>query len=297
MPVPSILHQSWWTDTLPKPLEVFFDDWREELHQSEWTRFLWTDESNRALWVREFPEMIDVYDAYAYAVERADATRLLYMHVYGGVYADIDVVPCRDAIGQFRKLDVPMLVEDPSRTRVTRISNFVMASPRAHPFWRYAIEQLRTSRHNPNTISRTGPAFLNAAYLKYVARDAGIVRVSYREFAQLVGSHHWASTWHFGLVIYDEGLLDWLGVNRSWSCRESTIQSIFQRYTRDRIAMSPIVGYAGSKSVRYLLHHSSSDTATLLKLARRIGNSKSYRPSRREMRAIRQERQRMVPLQ
>lgn len=98
-------HQSWWTDTLPKPLGVFFDDWKEELRQSEWTRFLWTDESNRALWVREFPEMIDVYDDYAYAVERADATRLLYMHVYGGVYADVDVVPCRDAIGQFRKLD------------------------------------------------------------------------------------------------------------------------------------------------------------------------------------------------
>ena len=52
-----------------------------------WQHWLWTDKDNRQLWSKHFPDMLAMYDAYPNPIQRADASRLLYMHVFGGVYA------------------------------------------------------------------------------------------------------------------------------------------------------------------------------------------------------------------
>ena len=93
-PIPQIIHQSWRTHELPSTLRPLSASWS---HLSGWRHRLWTDDENRALWAAHFPELLDVYDGYARPVQRADATRLLYMHVHGGVYADLDVAPCDSA--------------------------------------------------------------------------------------------------------------------------------------------------------------------------------------------------------
>jgi len=92
--------------------------------------------------------MLDVYDAYEHAVERADALKLLCMFVYGGVYADLDVAPCDGAeaalaanAGSF------MLVRDPARgtqaeRAAKRIGAFFFQSPRAR---RVALHRARSS--------------------------------------------------------------------------------------------------------------------------------------------------------
>ena len=85
-----VVHQSWMTAQLPGALEPLSARWRRA-GPSGWDHRLWTDEANRALWAAHFPDLLPIYDGYPTPVQRADVTRLLYMHVHGGVYADLDV--------------------------------------------------------------------------------------------------------------------------------------------------------------------------------------------------------------
>ena len=47
-------------------------------------RRLWTDEENRRLVHTHYPWFLDTFDGLATPIQRADASRLLYMHAYGG---------------------------------------------------------------------------------------------------------------------------------------------------------------------------------------------------------------------
>ena len=216
-PIPQIIHQSWRTHELPSTLRPLSASWTQ---LSGWQHRLWTDDENRALWAAHFPELLDVYDGYARPVQRADATRLLYMHVHGGVYADLDVAPCRGlpSIVLNGSLEL-LLVREPGKSprgdARRYLTNFWMASAPGHPFWLHAISLLRARAKHADVMSATGPYFLNAAWNKYqgalrakhagcVARAAARARVlTFREWQRGVGAHHWASTWH-----YDEATSD-----------------------------------------------------------------------------------------
>ena len=112
--IPRISHQSWKTDRVPLELRPLSERWRAS--PEEWRHRFWSDDGNRQLWVQYVPQLLPTYDGYSNAVQRADATRLLYMHLFGGaargarrrdwrtvltgrpslagVYADLDVAPC-----------------------------------------------------------------------------------------------------------------------------------------------------------------------------------------------------------
>ena len=202
-PIPQIIHQSWRTHELPSTLRPLSASWTQ---LSGWQHRLWTDDENRALWAAHFPELLDVYDGYARPVQRADATRLLYMHVHGGVYADLDVAPCRGlpSIVLNGSLEL-LLVREPGKSprgdARRYLTNFWMASAPGHPFWLHAISLLRARAKHENVMSATGPYFLNAAWNKYqaalrakhagcVARAAARARVlTFREWQRGVGAH------------------------------------------------------------------------------------------------------------
>jgi hypothetical protein len=86
---PRVLHQTWRTHMVPPRLAVFMRSWRER-SASGWSFRLHTDEDNAALvqsrysWLHKSYLMMN-------AIQRADVARLLYMHAFGGVYADLDV--------------------------------------------------------------------------------------------------------------------------------------------------------------------------------------------------------------
>ena len=180
-----------------------------------WDYILWDDAANRKLWVEHFPLLLDVYDGYQSSIQRADATRLLYMHVYGGIYADLDVAPCDNLEGLLNSMDAPrlVLVREPGRghngTHASLyVSNFFMASSAGHPFWRHAIGMLRPRAKIQNPMSSSGPYMLNAAWQSYVKalrtgqlRCAGQIlhsakAYSFPDWQASVAVHHWASLWH-----------------------------------------------------------------------------------------------------
>jgi hypothetical protein len=74
--VPPLVHQSWAARPLPEIQERPFEHLNGPFEHT-----LWTDADNRELWARFWPAMLPVFDAYESSVARAEATRLLYLHV------------------------------------------------------------------------------------------------------------------------------------------------------------------------------------------------------------------------
>jgi hypothetical protein len=71
---PRLLAPNTWTRTHPRALHV-----------------RWTDADNRALVRDAYPELLGLYDdGLRLTVQRTDLARLLYLHRYGGLYADAD---------------------------------------------------------------------------------------------------------------------------------------------------------------------------------------------------------------
>lgn len=172
-PIPPILHQSWKSRRIPETLAVHVSSWLR-LHPT-WRYVFWTDDDLLRLVKSRFPDFLPVYLNYSEPVLRADASRVMMMLAFGGVYADLDF----EALGPFDPLlkahsggcvlgqepfahahamyDVDML-----------LCNALVVSARAHPFWEIMLAELR-KRSAIKTISATGPRALTAAYAAYRA--------------------------------------------------------------------------------------------------------------------------------
>ncbi|EOD09367.1 hypothetical protein EMIHUDRAFT_197740 [Emiliania huxleyi CCMP1516] len=241
--LPKVLHQAWLAPTgAPRQpagvLRVQAHRWPHSLRHWQWA--LWTSEASRELWSTHAPELLNVYLSYNKSVERADATRLLIMSVYGGVYADLDVVPCddferslSDAMGGAgrcstnEQCSVPLLlVRDPwrgkpARQAVQHVSNFFFASVPDHPFWGFALRLLAERRSHPwGTMYKTGPYFVDHAWKSFRRLNGGCPAQLLEKSAAVLTHNDWQEQ-RFG------GLLDWLGVDRAKDCAEGSLQAVF----------------------------------------------------------------------
>lgn len=128
---------------------------------------LWTDASSRAFIAENYPWFLSVFDAYPYAIQRADAIRYFVLHKYGGIYMDLD-------IGCTRRMD-PLLRFDVilPETRPVGVSNDLIFSAKGHPFMDQMIHNLITFNHlylthYATVMFSTGPMFVSASYGIYV---------------------------------------------------------------------------------------------------------------------------------
>lgn len=161
--IPPLLHQTWTSQKpLPGILRSLSSQWDAELPTFQ--HILWDQNANEKLWRQHAPELFAVYQRYDTDIERADASRLLYLAVHGGVYADLDAVPCtRSALQNALRNSLLFLVRDPwrgtaERKRIQHVSNFFMASVRGHPFWRFALQGLASHQgHRGGIMHSTGP--------------------------------------------------------------------------------------------------------------------------------------------
>ncbi len=83
-----IIHQSWRSEQVPAKLVNLSRTWQS--HHRDALHVLWTDEDNAELVRRFYPEYEDMYKNLALDIMRADVVRLMYVHQYGGIYADMD---------------------------------------------------------------------------------------------------------------------------------------------------------------------------------------------------------------
>ncbi|CAE6484122.1 unnamed protein product [Rhizoctonia solani] len=144
------IHQSWKTHDLKPSTVPLADSWR--LSYPGWEYVLWDDADNKELVRVLYPRLLATYEALPREIYRADFVRNLYMHAFGGIYADLDseaVAPLEPLLSASSE----RLAESPS-TPVAFVGEMVTASNPAHavpnaffaattpghPFWTVPID-------------------------------------------------------------------------------------------------------------------------------------------------------------
>jgi len=193
MNIPKIIHQSGKTKFENLPEE---DRGRVDLlkkNHPDWEYKYWTDEDNYNLIADHYPWFLPCYNSYKWPIQRADAVRVFYMHKYGGVYLDLDMLslqPMDELFGRVLENDCQYLYNPSSSRGVllfeeypnafsiqNALYNAIMASEPGHAFWtlcffllqefnksRLRIDQVKESR----VFSTTGPKFLHEAFKRYI---------------------------------------------------------------------------------------------------------------------------------
>jgi len=140
-----IIHQSWKNDKLSDHFQRWSRVWRS-LHGPTWVYVLWTDEDNRKLTRDYYPEYLYAYNSLPREIYRADMVRNMYMHRFGGIYADLDLLPLvridtrlpELVIGQDRQAYVGQMGDDTYEHSIPNA--FLASSLSGHPFWIRPLE-------------------------------------------------------------------------------------------------------------------------------------------------------------
>ncbi|CAE7198932.1 unnamed protein product [Rhizoctonia solani] len=135
-----IIHQSWKTKDVPPAYHSLTTSWRSVY--SNWTYVLWDNYDNRALVENLYPEWVRAYDALPSDIYRAHFTRNLYMHTFGGIYADIDseaISPLDLLVEAQRRTGIPTAFLGTMVTSSHDLHGvpdaFMAASAPGHPLW------------------------------------------------------------------------------------------------------------------------------------------------------------------
>jgi len=97
----SLVHQVYGVFRDDKPMPRLFENslqrWREVAQHMGAQHHLWSADELDALIKQKYPQIWPTYRSVAFLVMRADIGRIAILHSYGGLYADLDVYPNRNA--------------------------------------------------------------------------------------------------------------------------------------------------------------------------------------------------------
>mmetsp|Transcript_36265 Transcript_36265/g.76309 ORF Transcript_36265/g.76309 Transcript_36265/m.76309 type:complete len:465 (+) Transcript_36265:103-1497(+) len=161
-------------------------DWMERLHAQKhgWCVFYWSDAELAKLVHMYYPLLAPTYDALPLGVMRSDLARYLVVALYGGWYADTDIV-CRDTLDHLerRSSEGLLLLRQPSKpedlvtnVNISGVANFLFGSTANHPFWSAVMAEIfemggpvragRPPTNHRDVVARTGPGLLTRAARK-----------------------------------------------------------------------------------------------------------------------------------
>ena len=140
--IPKIIHQQG-----PKDISKWHPNWVESQQtwlaifpQPEYTHILWNDDSIRDMISTYYPQYLKRYDAVPKNIIKYDIARLFMLHLYGGIYVDLDY----EVFKNFQSMLPPnsiSIVESPYKEN-ENLQNSLMASPRGHEFWIAVVEDI-----------------------------------------------------------------------------------------------------------------------------------------------------------
>jgi mannosyltransferase OCH1-like enzyme len=160
--IPRIIHQSYKSVEHPYPRH-WQQSWME--NHPNWDYRFHTDADNRQLVSAHYPQFLDTFDAFPQGIMRADFARFLYLHLWGGVYVDLDYVclkPIDRLFDEIPQIGIPELPEN----GCYHYHNALLISEMRNPFWlkcaEQAIHYFRWSKHL-EVVWLAGPCRLQAA--------------------------------------------------------------------------------------------------------------------------------------
>ena len=94
-----VVHQIYGLFGDGKPMSNLFETshkkWKDLATRMSAHYHLWNAEEVEALIKQKYPQYWDMYEALRYPIMRVDIARLIILHAYGGMYADLDTMPNR----------------------------------------------------------------------------------------------------------------------------------------------------------------------------------------------------------
>lgn len=154
--IPKLVHVTYISE------ESIPDHWRESIMAWEnfgWIVFFHSDQDNDELIANHYPEYMTKYSSFRYKIQKIDFVRLCYLDHWGGVYADLDLVPLEDL---YRLLQYPCSVLKNPYGHVY-FTNMFMAGQAGHPFWRFYMDHMTDESpwwavgKHLHVMSTTGP--------------------------------------------------------------------------------------------------------------------------------------------
>lgn len=187
-----IIHQTWKSKALPE----HFDFWRESFRElnGDYKFCIYDDKDNLDIIAGYFEGLINQYKSFPKEIFRVDMIRLIYLYLWGGIYADLDF-QC------LKKLDflfeqsiegrpiVGSMGADPEFEH--SIPNAFLMSEAGDPFWLLylaEIEEAWAKLRNMSNIKNkpewvTGPIALKRSILK-MRGDPAAARQSIIQFVE-----------------------------------------------------------------------------------------------------------------
>lgn len=178
-PIPSIIHQTWSSRSVPSWASACMRSWASL--NPGYGIHLWTDAASLRLIRARYPALHAVWHLLK-PVEKGDATRYAVVHALGGVYADVDV-KCKVPIDDWPGLDnhsavlgyEAILDSEEERVHVQMpdlapICQWTFAAAPRHWVMKNAIDIVveNVNANVTETIDRTGPG----AFTKAVKRGS-----------------------------------------------------------------------------------------------------------------------------
>ncbi|CAK7566043.1 MAG: CSG1/SUR1-like protein [Sporothrix epigloea] len=223
--IPRILHQTTATEVIPEKWRDSQNSCKKAYKDFEYK--LWTDQSARDFLALEYPWFVDIWDNYAFPIQRADAIRYFVLHHFGGMYLDMDTwcnktfpIERIESQGSFQHRALF------KSTLPTGITNDFMITSARHPAYAAAIAKLPMynalthfwARWQPYAVIMisAGPMFLTMVVKDYLMQQpslpsltVGVINAT--ELAPYITDLE-SGTWHQG----DAKALMWIGT-RPWT--------------------------------------------------------------------------------
>src|ERR1700722_19020386 len=154
--IPRILHQTCKDrDAIPERWKAYQASWRR-LH-TDWTHICWDDANNEALVRDHYPQYLGLYRDLPKPINRVDLCKFLYLHRYGGFYADMDcegLKPLDPLCGA-----APIILGEKVFWGKSYVECALLGSMPGEPFWLFVIDGIERALRHPDWTRRLAGVF------------------------------------------------------------------------------------------------------------------------------------------
>lgn len=185
MSIPKIIHKIWFnfkgTIKGSEPSQEFIKNEKECTRLNNDYQLMTWDENQADEFMRtNYPNFYPYFVKYPKKIQKVDSFRYFLLYHFGGIYLDMDIV-CNKPFVEYNFENTVNLVEDNSGVYLNpiKLNNFIMVSPRGHPFWLHVINYLISNYEKKwwqtdfwYVLYSTGPGMLTQAYESYPSKSS-----------------------------------------------------------------------------------------------------------------------------
>ena len=192
--IPKIIHQTWKNRDIPDVWSQGSQSWRS-LHP-DWLYILWTDADLHEYILTMHPEFLQTWTQFTYHIQRVDAIRYFILQDFGGLYADLDLMPRENVEPYLNGVSDVFLVKSANEPCYT---NMLMAARWPRQFqdnlWSRMIHRMKMIQDNPHwyfvlskhfhVMMTTGPLSLTYVADQYTESITVLSKVRFNHFGIL----------------------------------------------------------------------------------------------------------------